>query len=106
MPTIFRSGTEVVGTGGNEYGIVTVKCTGLQPSFQILATARPSGGGIDPIKLGPLYVAFVKRNDPQQPGDHTSKPTPPANNFDILVYDIQGAKHNVDITVDWAVIEP
>lgn len=106
MPSVFQSGTEHIPTNGREYGKVTVPCKGLDPSYQIVATARPSGGGGDPIGLGPLYVAFIKRNDAIEPGGHPDKPTKPAQDFDILVYDIMAHPYNVTITVDWVVVAP
>jgi len=107
MPNIFASGTEIIPTSGKEYGTATVLCKGLDPSFQIVATSRPSGGGLDPIGWGPLYVAFVKRNDAVEPGGAPDKkPTKPAQDFDILVYDIMAKPHNASITVDWVVVRP
>lgn len=104
MADIYASGTEVIGTGGANFGKVTVKCVGLEPGFQIVATARPSGAGGPPIGLGPLFCAFVKRNDVIEPG--AKKPTNPANDFDILVYDIQAHAFPTEITVDWVVVKP
>lgn len=49
------------------------------------------------MNLGPLFVPFVERLDPDKPG-------PPANEFGLLVYDIQAGAHPVDILVDYAVI--
>jgi hypothetical protein len=102
MRTFIASGTVAVSTkgvggrGAHEYGVATVKFPGLTPDDQILATARPTRGGIGPIKLGPLYVPFIVRKD-------STKPAPNADEFDILVYDIQGAAHAVDVPVDYVV---
>lgn len=94
--TVIVSTKGVSGKEAHEYGIATVKFPGLTPDDQILATARPSKGGIGPVRLGPLYVPFVVRKD-------SGKPGPIPEEFDILVYDIQGAAHSVEVTVDVAV---
>jgi hypothetical protein len=94
MPTsIFAAGTSKIETGGKEFGRGHVHVPGIKPEDLILLTPYTQNGGPSgPEGKGPLYCAFISDKSREA--------------FEILVYDIQGGKFNVTVTVDWAVVRP
>lgn len=92
MPnSVFAAGTSRIETRHREFGTEVVHVPGLKPEDLILLTPYTQNGGPSgPEGKGPLYCAFISAKNREA--------------FEILVYDIQGGRFNVVVTVDWAVV--
>jgi hypothetical protein len=92
MTAIVAVGQVDIPTNGKEYGIATVKVRGMDVTDSVQLTSRSTNGGLNPLSKGPLFSPFL---------DNTY-----AGGFDVLVYDIAGAPHNVTVRVEYAVLRP
>jgi hypothetical protein len=90
MPSVIATGTIEIKTLGKDHGIESVPVPSMKAGDQVLLTPYIGQGVSGPDRKGPLYCAFIDEKK--------------SSGFDVLVYDIQGGRWDVTVTVDWAVI--
>jgi hypothetical protein len=93
MSTIIKVASTVIRCDNVPCNKATIAEPLLSGNRQVLVSTRATRQGQRPDGYGPLFAAFAY-------------PTPP-NGFDIAVHDIgSNAFPNIDVTVDWVIIEP